>query len=58
VLHRDIRPANILISQPEGSVWIIDFEDAKFGGDADSIARERKTIETMLQTVKSGEEWD
>jgi thiamine kinase-like enzyme len=32
IVHNDVRPGNVLISQ-DGSVWIIDFEHAGTGGE-------------------------
>ena len=56
VIHGDIRPPNVLISPPEGSVWIIDFEDAIFDGEEGEVEFERKAVEDMLRKVKNGEE--
>ncbi len=46
VIHRDVKPANILIADDDGTVFLIDFGIAKINGDA-SITRYNATIGTI-----------
>jgi thiamine kinase-like enzyme len=51
VAHNDVRAENVLIAQPEGSVWIIDFEHA--GRVDDVVANvERENVKDMLREVR------
>ena len=57
VIHGDVRPENILVSEEEGKVWVIDFEFAEIlvdgDGDADSkVAEEIIALNDMLADVK------
>lgn len=51
VVHNDIRTENILVAQPEGSVWIIDFENAVIG-DESLCAFERQLVKDMINNLK------
>ena len=52
VAHNDVRAENVLIAQPEGSVWIIDFEHA---GRVDEVVAnvERENVKEMLRKVRN-----
>lgn len=55
VVHNDVRPDNILISQPDCSVWVIDFECAGVG-DESSFKLEREVVTNMMERLKRGEQ--
>jgi serine/threonine protein kinase len=53
VVHNDVKPDNILVAQPEGSVWIVDFEDAGTGNDL-TCAVERQLVRDVISRLKGG----
>ena len=58
VIHGDVRPANILVTEDENKVWIIDFEDGKILADGDEgreseISNEMEAICEMLHDIKT-----
>ena len=59
VIHGDVRPANILVSENENKVWIVDFEDGHILADRDEgreseIANEMEAVREMLRDIKTG----
>jgi serine/threonine protein kinase len=51
VVQNDVRPENILIAQPEGSVWIVDFEFAR-KGDESLCETERQLVMEMMSEMR------
>jgi serine/threonine protein kinase len=51
VVHNDVRPENILVAQPEGSVWIVDFEYAR-KGDGSLCKIERQLVMEMISEMR------
>jgi len=56
VFHNDVRRENIVICQPENSVYLIDFEFSSFDENAEFAAYERQNVEKVIQEVKSRQE--
>jgi len=59
VVHGDVRPANVLVTEDGNKVWIIDFEDGEIIADGDEereskISAEMKAVHEMLQYIKTG----
>ena len=58
VIHGDIRPANILVTEDENKVWIIDFEDGQIlangvEGRESEISIEMEAVREMLHDIKT-----
>jgi serine/threonine protein kinase len=51
VVHHDVRPDNILVSESGNSVWIIDFECAG-DGDESSYEHEREVVTDLMNKVR------
>ena len=51
VVQNDVRPENILIAQPEGSVWIVDFEYAR-KGDEPLCETERQLVMDLISEMR------
>ena len=45
IVHNDVRPENVWIAQPEGSVWVEDFEHASISDEVSSRT-ERQLIQS------------
>jgi serine/threonine protein kinase len=59
VVHGDVRPENILVTEDENKVWIIDFEDGQIIDDGDDereskVSDEMEAVCEMLQDIKKG----
>jgi RIO-like serine/threonine protein kinase len=54
VMHNDVRRENILVSQSEGSVWIIDFERSEYGKNL-HFKPEKDRVAELVRRVKNGE---
>jgi len=58
VIHGDIRPANILVTEDENKVWIIDFENGQILADGDEgreseISNEMEAVHEMLRDIRT-----
>jgi len=58
VVHRDVRPANILVAEDGKKVWIIDFEDGRILAEGDDgreleVSNEMVAVHEMLQDIKT-----
>jgi RIO-like serine/threonine protein kinase len=58
VIHGDVRPANILVTEAENKVWIIDFEDDQILADGDEgrdseISNGMEAVREMLRDIKT-----
>ena len=51
VVHNDVRSENVLVAQPDGSVWVVDFEHA-WTGDEVSCNIERQWVKDMIREVR------
>ena len=51
VVHNDVRRENVLISEPEGSVWVIDFEHAGTAKDS-AFIDERESVKEMMDRLR------
>ena len=51
VVHNDVRPENVLVAQPDGSVWVVDFEHAGSGDEA-SCNIERELVKEMIREAR------
>jgi RIO-like serine/threonine protein kinase len=59
VIHGDVRPANVLVSEDGNQVWIIDFEDGEIIVDGDEereskVSGEMKAVHEMFWDIKKG----
>jgi RIO-like serine/threonine protein kinase len=52
VMHNDIRAENILVSNQDGSVWVIDFEFATVGNSDLAYEYERSAVVDVLSEIK------
>ena len=57
VVHRDVRPENILVAKDGNSTWIIDFEFAEVGTIEEmnsEITEEKRYVEDLLANIRNG----